>query len=311
VGTSLAPAFLALGSVRTLRHIQRSGFDFDLIDAHYVYPDGIAAIWLGLLLSKPVVVTARGTDVNLIPQLKIPRKLIQHGLQRASAIIAVSEALKQAIVALNFPANDIFVLRNGVDLAKFFPQAREPIRRDLGLDCPTLISVGHLIERKGHDLIIRALVDLPGYVLLVVGDGPEYRRLRTLATSIGVGARVRFLGVKSHEEMTRYYCAADALVLASSREGWPNVLLEAMACGTPVIASNVWGNPEIVRAPESGLLMNERTSKGVARAVLSLFGNLPARTATRRYAEQYSWHQTSRGQIDIFTKVLGITTPES
>ena len=100
------------------------------------------------------------------------------------------------------------------------------------------------------------------------------------------------------------YGAADALVLASSREGWANVLLEAMACGTPVVASNIWGNPEVVKTSASGVLMEQNTPEGIARAVRTLFANLPARTATRAYAEGFSWDDTTRGQIALFRGVI-------
>jgi teichuronic acid biosynthesis glycosyltransferase TuaC len=307
IGTSVAPILLALGSLASVLHIQRNGFDFDLIDAHYAYPDGVAATWLGLLLSKPVTVTARGTDVNLIPRFRGPRRLLQHALRRASAIIAVSDALKQAIIDLEFRPEQVTVLRNGVDLKKFFPQDREKIRRELNLDRPTLISVGHLIERKGHDLVIGALKELSEHVLLIIGEGPQRAGLQSLVSSLGLVSRVRFLGAISHDEMARYYSAADALVLASSREGWPNVLLESMACGTPVVATNVWGNPEVVKSSESGLLINERTSGAVAQAIRSLFDNLPQRAATRRYAERFSWDETSRGQLDVFARIVRLT----
>jgi teichuronic acid biosynthesis glycosyltransferase TuaC len=304
VGTNLAPALLALGSLASLRLVQDGGFDFDLIDAHYVYPDGVAAVWLGLLLSKPVVVTARGTDVNLIPRMMIPRILIRKTLRHASGIIAVSEALKQAIIALDFCPEQVSVLRNGVDLVKFLPQSREKIRHELQLNSPTLISVGHLIERKGHDIVIKALTELPDHYLLIIGEGPQRASLQRLVASLGLGSRVRFLGTIPHDQMARYYSAADALVLASSREGWPNVLLESMACGTPVVASNIWGNPEIVKLPECGLLMSERTSEAAAQAIRSLFANMPQREATRRYAERFSWDETSRGQLAVFRRVL-------
>ena len=298
IGMNLAPALLAAGALRTLRRIREQGYDFDLIDAHYLYPDGVAAAWLGRYFGKPVVVTARGTDVNLIPQLRIPRRLIQWSLRRVAGIVAVSEALKDAVVALGETPQPVTVLRNGVDLDLFRPTDGR------AATAPTLLSVGHLIERKGHDLIIRALPQLPEFELTIVGEGPERVALAALATSLGVAGRVRFLGARPHDELPAIYGAADALVLASSREGWANVLLEAMACGTPVVASNVWGNPEVVKAP-GGCLMPERSPAGVAEAVRMLFAARTDRVATRRYAEGFSWDETSRGQVELFRRVVG------
>ena len=93
-------------------------------------------------------------------------------------------------------------------------------------------------------------------------------------------------------------------MLTSSREGWANVLLEAMACGTPVVASNVWGTPEVVATAEAGVLMEERTSRGVVQAVNHLRAHYPDHAATRAYAERFSWDDTTRGQIALFRQVL-------
>jgi glycosyltransferase involved in cell wall biosynthesis len=106
------------------------------------------------------------------------------------------------------------------------------------------------------------------------------------------------------EELRQYYGAADALILASSREGWANVLLEAMACGTPVVASNVWGNPEVVAAPAAGRLVRERTPSAIVESVLSLAQSGIDRVATRRYAEGFGWDATSKGQLDLFQGIL-------
>jgi teichuronic acid biosynthesis glycosyltransferase TuaC len=304
IGESISPALLAISSLSTLQRIRQSGYDFDLIDSHYMYPDGVAATWLGHHLNKPVVVTARGTDVNLIPRHRLPRHLIQRSLTKLAGVIAVSQALKDALVAIGGHPEDITVLRNGVDLGAFIPLDRIAARRELSLDGPTLLSVGHLIERKGHDLIIRALSQLPEYRLLIVGDGPERDALIQLSRQLDVAARVRFLGAQPHCALPLFYNAADALVLASSREGWANVLLEAMACGTPVVASNVWGNPEVVGSSVAGRLMTERSAAGVAGAVRALFAAPPDRAATRRYAEKFSWDETSNGQIALFNRVL-------
>jgi glycosyltransferase involved in cell wall biosynthesis len=293
-----------------LRRLQAES-NFDHIDAHYFYPDGVAAALLGKALGKPVVITPRGTDVNLIPAYALPRRMIRWAAESAAHLIAVSRALKEALVALGIPEEKITVLRNGVDLAMFRPLDRISIRAKLGLEGPVLLSVGHLIERKGHDLVIRALLSLPQHKLLICGTGPERAALGGLAKDIGVENRVRFLGQIAHDRLAEIYGAADALVLASNREGWPNVLLEAMACGTPVIASNIWGNPEIVARREAGILMRERSAAGVAEAVRELFSDLPAREATRAYAEGFSWDETTRGQIKIFRSILGASAHSS
>ena len=165
------------------------------------------------------------------------------------------------------------------------------------------MSVGHHIERKGHHLTFEALKDLPDCVLLLAGDGPMEKRLRSLAHEIGVADRVRFLGAIGHRELPDFYSAADATVLASSREGWANVLLESMACGTPVVATGIWGTPEIVRSPDAGVLV-ERTPASIQEGIKQLRENLPARDRTRAYAEQFSWDETSAGVFELFQRVV-------
>src|SRR6185437_7749882 len=152
-------------------------------------------------------------------------------------------------------------------------------RSALGLSRRTLASVGLLIDRKGHHHIIRALKDLPGNDLLIAGDGPDRRALERLAVEEGVADRVRFLGSVDQNRLREIYNAVDALVLASSREGWANVLLESMACGTPVV----------VARPEAGVLMPSLDPQGVAEGVRRLFAAYPDREATRRYAEGFNW----------------------
>lgn len=303
LGMSAAPLLLFLATLPLLRRL-RAEEDFDLIDAHYFYPDGVAAALLGRALGKPVVITARGTDINLIPRHALPRRMIGWAGRQAAGMIAVSEALRRAMIEIGLPAHRIRMLRNGVDLTMFRATARDETRRALGLAGPALLSVGHLIERKGHDRVIGALAELPGFTLLIAGDGPERAALEALAAAQGVGDRVRFLGAVPHDTLARIYSAADALVLASSREGWPNVLLEAMACGTPVVASNVWGAPELVCDPAAGVLMPALSAEGVVAGVKALFDALPTRDATRRFAERYSWDETTAGQIQLFTEVL-------
>lgn len=304
VGMNLAPAMLAQGARGALARLIDEGHDFDLIDAHYFYPDGVAAVQLGRYFNKPVVITARGSDISLIPRHPVPRRLIQWAAANAAHVITVCDALKTELGVLGADPARITPLRNGVDLKHFRPADREPIRARLALEGFTLLSVGHLVPLKGHDLVVGALPLLPDATLMIAGDGPERPRLESLARELGVEQRVRFLGVVSQPELADYYNAADALVLASSREGWANVLLEAMACGTPVVASRVWGTPEVVASDAAGILMEERSARGVADGVRLLRSGGIDRVATRRYAEGFSWEATTDGQLRLFSRIV-------
>lgn len=305
IGMSSAPFLLAQAALPAIRRLQTEGYDFDAIDAHYFYPDGVAAVLLAKKLGKPVAITARGTDINLIPAHAIPRQLIRWAGKRATAMITVCEALRKSMMDLGIDGQHITTLRNGVDLERFCPVDRTAQREALGLKVFTLLSVGYLIPRKGHELIIEALPMLPDVRLLIAGDGPELANLTQLAKRLGVDGRVTFLGSLPQTELRNYYGAVDALVLASSREGWANVLLESMACGTPVVASDVWGTPEVVAASEAGVLMPSRTPEGIVRAVQALRANYPDHGATRHYAEKFSWDDTTRGQLDLFHAITG------
>ena len=250
------------------------------------------------------MVTARGSDVNYYARAPIPRRLIRRAAERADAVITVSRPLKERLVEIGVAPERITVLRNGVDLLQFRPLDRERCRTELGLEGRVLLSVGHLRELKGNHLTIEALACLPDATLIVAGEGGEERRLRRLAASIGVATRVRFAGRIDHEALAAYYSAADVLVLASSREGWPNVVLEVMACGTPVVATAVGGVPDMVSTPAAGQVVHERSVGGLRAALDRLFGIYPDPAETRRHAESFSWDATSAGQRDLFARVL-------
>jgi glycosyltransferase involved in cell wall biosynthesis len=305
IGMSAAPLLMALATLPTVRRVRES-FRFELIDAHYYYPDGVAAALIGSWLDVPVTITARGTDISLIPRYRVPRAWIRWAARRSDASIAVCEALRREMVELGIDEHRIQVLRNGVDLELFKPLDRSASRAQLELGPGRwLLSVGQLIERKGHDLAIRALTQLPGWSLLLAGEGPLRRELESLATELGLSNRVRFAGAVPQAQLPTYYSAVDALVLASSREGWANVLLEAMACGTPVVASPVWGTPEVVAAPAAGVLMQERSASALVTALQHLLDHYPDRRETRAYAEAYDWAPTTRGQLTLFEQLAG------
>ena len=306
IGMQVTPWLMYRAVRKTVRGLQQHGFDFDLIDAHYFYPDGVAAMWLAEEFGRPFTVTGRGTDLNLIPQYDGPRRRIRQVGAKAVHMMTVAGALKDYLRDLGVADERVTVLRNGVDLDFFHPpDQRSLLREKLGFgERPTLLSVGHLIERKGHHLVIEAMRELGDMDLVIAGDGEEDTALRQLVAQWGLEQRVHFAGRLGQEQLREHYQAADALVLASSREGWANVLLESMACGTPVVATPVDGTPEVVASDDAGQLTRDRTASGIVAAVRTLFSALPERTATRRYAEGFSWDDTSRGQVEIFERAI-------
>lgn len=311
VGMTIAPIAMALGALPAVRQMQREGFDFDLIDAHYYYPDGVAAALLAGWVRKPFVVTARGTDLNLIPNYSLPRRMIKWAANLAQASIGVSSALIDILRGWDVPAERLLVMRNGVDLERFKPVEQLEARRVLAIHgSPILLSVGHLVENKGHHIAIQALAiilkEFPQAKLVLVGEGPERQRLQLLVERLGVASSVHFAGSQPNSELLHWYSAADVLLLASSREGWPNVLLESMACGTPVIACRVGGIPEIVTDESVGLLADLRNPTEFAGKIKALLGAHPDRIAVRAYAERFSWQATTDAQLQLFERLTGL-----
>lgn len=307
IGMSLAPLFLALGSWRVLRNFCKEKTQFALLDAHYAYPDGVAAAMLAAIFNVPFLITARGTDINVLPQFSGPRRWLEWALNRANALIGVSADLCRRMGELCTNKSQIHNFRNGVDLARFNIisklEARNKLRMHNG---KWMLSVAALRELKGQHLMLRALVDLPDWHLMIVGEGEERQRLESLARGLGVQSRVRFEGAQPQTALAQYYSAADVFVLASSREGWPNVLLESMACGTPVVATAVSGVPDMINSPDVGELMRDRTSKEIVRCVKELSRRQINCADVRRHATKFDWVETTKAQIELFRKIAKV-----
>ncbi|MDO6542034.1 glycosyltransferase family 4 protein [Photobacterium sanguinicancri] len=308
IGMTLTPVTLAHSIEKQIQALLDQGLTFDAIDGHYFYPDGVAINQVAKRFNIPYTVTARGTDINLIPQFSKPKRQIQQVLQDSNHNMAVCEALRQEMLSLGAEPQKVSTLRNGVDLDLFQfsnedkqQQLREEL--DLPADKTIVISVGWLIERKGHHHVIRAINDVPNAILLIAGNGPEDKKLKQLVTSLGLEGRVHFLSQQPQPMLCKYYGAADTLVLASSREGWANVLLEAMACGTPVVATKIWGSPEVVQHPHAGVLV-DREPQQIAKAINQLSHKTFTRLDTRKYAEQFDWQSTSDKQYALFSELV-------
>jgi glycosyltransferase involved in cell wall biosynthesis len=298
-----------LSVLPAIKKLQKD-FDFDLIDAHYVYPDGFAAVLLGQLFKKPVIVSARGSDINLFKEFSHIRRLLRYTLSKADGRIAVCQALGEAIVDLGIPQEEVTVIPNGVDTNKFYPLPKKNVREKLNLpNGKVLLSVGNLIPRKGFDLLLKALRLLliehqeKDLYLVIVGEGPARSDLEHMIASYNLGEHVRLAGDIPHENLCLWYSAADLFCLASSREGWPNVLLESLACGTPVVATAVWGTPEIIRSDKLGFL-TERNERALAETISLALNKTWQSDALVRYAQEHTWERVAQSILRLFDSFL-------
>ena len=248
------------GCLSLARRLHRQ-HHFDCIDAHYVFPDGLAAVLIGRSLGIPVALTARGTDIHTFPGLPTIRPQIRWALRHAAGIAAVSSSLASIMLALEPAIGSVDVIENGVDGERFFAEDRLLARKKIGLnaDEKIVVSVAALKHVKGPDLLLRAASLLkkstPRCRILFVGKGPELSALQRLASQLDCADICTFVGPVANEQLRHYYSAADVSCLASRNEGWPNVVLESLACGTPVVGTNVGGVPEILRQPELGIVV--------------------------------------------------------
>lgn len=281
---------------------------FDVLDAHYAYPDGFAAALLRARLRVPMTLTVRGTDVNFLPRFKSVRGQIRFALTQADAVIAVSQALAELAIDAGADPGKVTVLRNGVDVDVFAPLDRDACRarHSIPRDRRVIASVGQLIERKGHHLVLDAVAAMAPAerpFVLVAGDGEERAALEARIARLGLSDTARLLGGVDHADLPAVYAAADLLVLASSREGWPNVLLESMACGTPVVATAVHGTPEVVTSDAVGVLVHERSAAALTQALRTAFARGFDREAVRAFACTRTWRETSDGLDRVYRAV--------
>ncbi|GJL54379.1 MAG: glycosyl transferase family 1 [Nitrospirales bacterium] len=315
---ALQGVMLFCSVVPFVRRLKKT-FPFDVIDAHYVYPDGLAAVLLGWCLNVPVVVSARGSDLNVFHQFPIIRRIIQWTLSRAQAVITVSQALKDVTVGLGIPPEKVQVIPNGVHAEKFSPMFKADARQHLGLSVgerKVIVSVGHLTPNKGFHLLIKTLKELSekSYettpFLLIVGGGAYQKVLERLVEDLGVAQWVRLVGAVPHEQLIWYYNAADIVCLMSEREGWPNVILEALACGRPVVATNVGGIPEILTSPDVGRLV-ERDVPQLVRCLEQALQQEWDVSAIVAHARAFSWTRTARSVMEVLTSAVAHTKPSN
>jgi glycosyltransferase involved in cell wall biosynthesis len=295
------PASIERAVRPVLAQLQADGFRPDVIDAEFFYPDGPAAARLAAVLGVPFSIKARGADIHYWATRPACRRLMLEAAAQAGGLLAVSAALKQDMVALGMAAEKIAVHYTGVDLAQFHPRDRTSAKSALGVTGPLVVSLGALIPRKGHDIVIDAIAQLPGVSLWIVGTGGERRALHRQVAARGISARVRFLGSIPHVDLPDILAAADVMALASRREGLANAWVEAMACGTPVVTPAVDGAAEAIvppnHAPLGGRLLAQRTAPAMAEAIAALLAAPPSPQDVRRNAERFSWERNTQKLI--------------
>lgn len=298
VGDAYAP----IGYARSVgRWIQRHRLDFDVIDAHFFFPDGVAATLLGRQLGKPVAITARGSDINYMPDEAAAGRWIRWAARHCDRLIAVSRPIADRLVELS-GGRHVVLAPNGVDTDRFKPGAsREELKRRLGVNGPLILSAGNLIELKGHDLAVEAAARLPGATLIVAGDGPQRSRLEALAARLHSTDRVRFLGSVPQDTLIECYRAADVLVLASRSEGSPNVVLEALACGTPVVSTAPSAVPEGPAGEDVALV--ERSVPVLTEGIRRVLSSPPDRQGVRRRALSLGWDATCGVLLEVFEEL--------
>lgn len=280
----------------------------DLLDAHFIWPDGVGISLLAGDLGIPYTITLRG---KIYDCLNVSRRARQYAeaLKGAAAVISVSSRMADEALALGADRSRLHVISNGVNLDHFYPRDRTACRARLALpkEGRLLVTVAHLGHRKGHHEMIRALAELPENIKLVIVGGPAQggtaEGLREIARSCGVADRLILPGPQPYENIPLYFCAADASVLASYREGCPNAVLESLACGTPVIASDVGAIPDILPVPGAGRIVPAEQVKPLRNAVAEVLAESWDADTVVKKSGVHSWEQVAEEVRRVFNNI--------
>ena len=298
---------VAASTAMLVRRIKRE-FPFDLILAATAYPDAVAAAHLARLFDVPFMVTVLGSDVNKSGMHAALRPQIAWALKRAGRVIAVSAALGDRVAEMGVERSKIAVVRNGVDGEAFqIRDVREArARLDLPQDRPVVTYVGNMLPVKGVDVLVEAvgrmkeIEDAPPIYVNMVGGGDLLEQLKSRAQALGVTDRIRFAGRVLPTAVPDQITACDVLCLPSREEGCPNVVLEALASGKPVVASRTGGVPELLRET-NGILVTPEDPDGLAHALVKAVKRSWDPEALRRTVPSLSWNDVG----DTYARLIG------
>jgi teichuronic acid biosynthesis glycosyltransferase TuaC len=314
VGGRFNPGAIARTAIPLARRLHREN-PIDLVDAQFFYPDGPAALRIARALDLPLSIKARGADIHYWGGKSYARAAMLEAGEAAAGLLAVCEALAADMTALGLPRDKIAVHYTGLDRDRFRPldhtrlrpRLAEELNLPLGFAEPLLASVGALIPRKGQQLVIRALsglpADLQGARLLLVGKGEDEAALRALAAELGLAERVHFLGSLDHDMLPLVLSACDAMVLPSASEGLANAWVEALACGTPLVITDVGGARELMTDPLAGVLV-ARETQAVRDGIVRVLAEPRDRQAVAATVEGFGWTENARSLAAYYDRLL-------
>jgi glycosyltransferase involved in cell wall biosynthesis len=296
----------------------RRDFRFDLIDAHFAYPEGCAAALLSAAFRVPFTITLRGSE-TMFDGYRYRRASMKAALRRAAAVITVSDELRAFALARDADAERTRTIPNGVDADTFRLQNSVAMRQrhDLPLQRKLILAAGELIEAKGHHLIVEVLKGLRDQgmdaELLIAGatarGGPQFERaLHERVQTYGLGNRVRFLGWVGPEQLSELFSAVDVFCLASYTEGWPNVVNEALACGTPVVATRVGGVAAMLRSSVYGTIVPQQNIPLLQEAVLQALNRNWDRAAISKWGSSRTWDTVAHEVVGTFADAVKMSS---
>lgn len=310
----LAPLFFIAGTLATLRLARR--LRPDVIHAHWLLPNGFLGAVASRRLGIPLVVSLPGSDVLVSGMNPLFRSMARFAMRQAAAITTNSEDLREAAIDLGADPARFSLIIYGVDPAAIAPDdaPRAGLRRRWRIpeEAPLVLAVGRLVPKKGFAVLLRAAAQFePAIHTLIVGDGAQRAELEGLAGQSGAARRIHFVGNVPRHELTGYYNMADIFAMPSVRlpvDGLNVSVVEAMACGLPVVASDVGGNTLVVRDGDNGLLVGEGQVSALAQAINRLAAHPEERQrmgwrSRQRAVQEFSWQGIAATYTELFNRL--------
>lgn len=268
--------------------------------ASWAFPEAVATSWLAKLLGTKFLFKVHGSDINLHGKITARAKQIVKASQRASGVLSVSDALKSEMIKLGVDEAKIEVIYNGVDHDKFGQISERPLKEKY------LLYVGNLKHDKGVFELMNGFKTIAAEYsqihLVYAGPGNNANKLKELAKQNGLENRVKFLGIVNHHDLPAWIGHAEALCLPSYNEGVPNVVLEAMASGTPVLATTVGGIPEIVDQNKCGVLIPPKDEQAVAEGLIELLSAEWNKEEIVAHSQQFTWQKNKAKLLGLIHK---------